>query len=893
MGDWAAFVRSRLHLTGLRETREAEIVEDVARLLDDAYREAMASGLDEAEARAAAEQHITDWDALARQLSRSPRQRTPWFDRWSSAVDDRAASAGGFSWAGRVFSDVRHGLRLMLRTPGFSFLAVIMIALGTGANAAVFSVVHGVLVESPFDRPDDIASVAIVPPAGSPTAAVPRDVLARVSAVAAAGVMAEFTTGSPVVTGVDVPRRTQVQCIEAEMVQVLGAPASMGRWFAREEDTPTGPAVVVISHAFWRTVLNSDPAVLGRRLLLDDMPVEVIGVMPRGFDGPLSRPNRDLWAPFGQLTPARPAYGCRLREDTGNALLRVHPGVAIADAESRLNAAIGPIQMKDGSGRLKLIPVLEETHGNLRPMLLALTGAVIAVLLIACANVANLGLARLVSRRREIAVRLALGATRPRIILQTVVEQLVVAAIGAAAGLLLAFLAFDALLALLPRTLPQKDLVSLNVAVLAASVGVTLLSALLVGLVPAVQCSRVSLRGGLADTQRTATAGSRTFRWALVVGELALGVVLLVGALLMIRTFLILRPDSPGFDPSNKSVALIRLPAALPADERRQFSDAAARQLLETRAARQVATTTYLPMSRVVDMAQLRIDDSDARAMSSSISANYLDVMRIPLVRGRAFQAGDSAGAEPVALVNEAFVRRWLGSREPLGAIVEMRPGQGAVEARRVVGVVGDTRFTGLDDRPRPEIYLPIAQQMTGNPYLIVSGDPADLAALPSRLREIVNRLRPGQLVDRVDRLESLLAAEVAQPRLGAWLLGLFGGIAVLLAVIGLGTTLAWSVAERRREIGVRMALGATPARIRQLVIRQTAGLASLAIVVGLTAAAFATRLIESWLYGIARHDGRTYLACAAGMLIAALVAAYVPTRRATRVDPLVTLREE
>jgi predicted permease len=882
--DWSAYVRRHLHLSGLDAAREAEIVEDVARQLDDAYREALAAGLTELDARARAERHISDWTALARELSASPRLRRPAVDRWSAALDDRAVTRARF---GGVVTDIRHGIRLMLKTPGFSALAILMLALGTGANAAVFSVVDGVLLRSPFDRPHEIAGVRVGPD-GRQTSAVPVEIWDRVAGLSHAVVAASTRTiGSPIVTGVEVPRRTQVECVEASMLDVLGSRPLMGRWFSAAEDTPAGDPVGVASFAFWQGALEGDPGVLGRRILLDGSPLTIIGVMRRGFDGPLSLLERDLFVPTGQSTAGRGAFGCRPPDATVNGFVRVRPGLTLDEAAASMNAALG------GPVRVSLYSVTEATVGDLQGMFGALAGAVIAILLIACANVANLGLARLVGRRREIAVRLALGATRGRILRQTVTEQLVMAAVGAGAGLVVAAVMFDSVLALLPRGLPHAAVVELNGRVLVATIGITLAAALVVGLVPAWQASAIGLRSGLAHDDRAQTPGGRRTRWVLVGSELALGTMLLVGALLMVRTFLTLQPSEPGFDPANKVVALVRVEDT-PLAESRAFRNEVVRQLRESPGIGAVAMASHLPLVRTLALWRMTLDGTTSEVITRFISPNYPDVMRMAVVRGRGFADADGPAAAPVMLVNEAFVRRWMPGREPLGAMVTLgAPRNKTPVARRIVGVLGSTRYSGADTQPRPEVFLPIEQETYDASYFVISGTPAALAAAPATLRRIVTALRPGQLVDRIDRFETILADAVSYPRLGAWLLGLFGGLAVLLSAIGLGATLAWSVAERRREIGVRMALGAPAGAIRGLVVRHTMLLTSLAVTIGLTGAWFASRLIEGWIYGVTRTDTLTYAACGAGMFAVALVASYLPTRRATRVDPIGVLRAD
>ena len=885
MVDWVAYVRARLRLTGLDAARESEIVEDVAHQLDDAYREALAAGSSEADARRRTERHIADWDALGRELSASPRLRQPAVDRWSDRLDDRAIARGRF---GGFSADLRHGVRLMLQTPGFSALAILMLALGTGANAAVFSVIDAVMLRSPFERPHEVAQVTVTGPDGRRSGAVPRELYERLTAMTHLVTSAAIrTNSSPVVTNVDVPRRTQVECVSAGMIAVLGSRPLMGRWFSAEEDTPSGAPVGVVSFKFWQGTLNADPNVLGRRIMLDGSPLTVVGVMRPGFDGALSLIDRDIHAPVGQSTAGRPAFACRAPGETVSAFVRVRAGLSLAEAEAAATAAIG------GPLRINLLSISEQTTGDLRGLFVALTGAVIAILLIACANVANLGLARLVGRRREIAVRLALGATRGRILRQTVTEQLVVGAVGAAAGVLVAALTFDAVLALLPRGLPHAATVELNGRVLATSIGVTLAAALAVGLVPAWQASAIGLRAGLAHDGRAQTPGGRRARWTLVVSELALGTMLLVGALLMIRTFLTLRPSEPGFDPTNKVAALMRV-EGLPLGDTRAFRNDVVQQLLALPGIRAVAMTSHLPLVRTVAMWNMTADGASGEVITRFISPNYPEVMRIPVIRGRGFADADDGQAPAVALVNETFVRRWLPNREPLGAVVTLGlPRSRTPTTRQIVGILGDTRYSGADTLPRAEIFVPIEQETFDASRFVISGTPAALARMPDTLRRIVTGLRPGQLVDQIEPLETLLGSEVAYPRLGAWLLGLFGGLAVLLSAIGLGATLAWSVAERQREIGVRMALGAPSGAIRALVVRHTMLLTALGVAIGLSGAWFASRLIERWIYGVARTDAVTYAACGVAMLAVALIAAYLPTRRATRVDPLASLRAD
>jgi putative ABC transport system permease protein len=789
--------------------------------------------------------------------------------------------------------DVRHSLRLLRKTPGFTLVAIVMLALGTGANAALFSVVDAVLLRSPYGRLDEIAQVGTQAPNGRATVAVSRkaylQLAARNQLVVAA---ATYTPSSPVATAIDVPRRVQAECVPASMIDVLGAQPLMGRWFTAEEDRAGAPGVAVVSFRFWKNDLHADPSVLGRGLTLDGEPVTIVGVMRRGFAGILSIANRDLWVPSGQTTASRPLYGCRAPSDFVNAFVRLRPGLSAEEGTRHLSDAFTRSGLADADARLVLLSMSDQLLGSVRGPFAALVGAVLAVLLIACANVANLGLERLAGRQRELAVRIALGAGRARIVRQVLVEHSLIAMAGSAVGLFVAYLAMDALVALLPSALPHLDDVRLNARVLVATLAVAIVGVLGAGLFPALRTSAVDMRAGLTGRDRGMTRGTHAIRRAFVVSQLALGAVLLTGALLMIQTFLVLRPSNPGFDARDKSLALVRLPATLAPAERFRFFEQVVQELRGIGGIRDVAGTTYVPMSRAVDVLEMTIGDSKGRVFAGSVSPNYFETIAVPIRRGRTLLPNDRIGAPNVALINESFVRRWLDGREPLGSSIHLALGE-ATTTVQVVGVIADMRSWGADTLARPELYLPMAQTMLGSPYFVVRADPRARAALGGTMREIVQRARPNQLVDRVESFAALIDAEVARPRFGAWLFGLLAGLAVLLSAIGLAATLSWIVAERRREIGIRMALGARPHQVSWLVTRQALILSLSGTAFGLTAAAFGTRLLEGWLYGVTPLDPATFAMCAAGMAIISLAAAYAPTRRATRVDPLISIKAE
>jgi putative ABC transport system permease protein len=794
------------------------------------------------------------------------------------------ASALRTSWWRAWGHDVRHAARVLRRAPGFVGVAVLMIGLGTGAGTAVFSVVDAVLLRSAFVSPESIALVYTRRPNGQLTAVVPVDTYRRIAVhpvppVRAVGLL---TIASPVVTRVDTPRRTQTECLSPSVAGILGTRSFLGRWFTDEDARAGAPAVAVVSRRFWRGTLGSDPHVIGRVIALDEVPVTIIGVMPAGFDGPLSRVGRDLWVPYGLSSTTAFRLGCRTPGAAVNAIAKLDDGATLEQGRAALTAAAGaPIWLES---------MRTVTVGELEHPFNALVGAVLAVLFIACANVANLGLERLAGRRREIAIRLAIGATPGRIGRETVAEHVLVSLAGAALGVTIAAAGFDAMVALLPASLPNLDAIALNVRVLAAMLTLALAGGVATGVVSAWQVARSSQASGLAVNDRGHSSRHSHVRHVLVTAEIALGVLLLVAALLMVRTFLTLRPTAPGFDPNGKYLALIRLPAGTPQADRQAFVELVSTELLTQPGITAVASTTTVPMRRSVSIREATVGAETADVYTGAVSPNYFDLMGIAVVRGRPFTERDRTGAHAVAIVNETFARRFFPDSDPVGQTVTLAAASGS-DVLQVVGVTGDTRTFGGDTRTRPFVYRPLAQADDGNSFFVMGVDRRAAAGLPATVRRVVASVRPDLLVDEVARLLDEMHAEVAQPRLGAWLFGGFAALAVLLAAVGLAATLTWSVTERRREIGIRVALGATGAHVRRLVVGQTMTMAAVGVGAGLVGAAWATRLLAGWLYGVSPLDAATFAACGAFMIAVALAAAWLPTRRASRVDPAVVLR--
>ena len=669
--------------------------------------------------------------------------------------------------------------------------------------------------------------------------------------------------------------------------------------------------MAVISHRFWQRVMNGAPDALGRQLNLNGLPITIIGVMPHGFSGRTSHDNTDGWLPIA-MPPLVKAPPRRRAETTGdvdlaglpacvpdgtlNVFARLKPAISYGAAARRTTDESGIDRLPDwrgnAGGRVAINQLENINVSEMKTPLLALVGAVGFVLLIAYANVANLQLERAVGRRRELAIRLAIGATRGRVLRQTLTETLLLYLIGGAAGAVAAMWTMHLIVGLLPAGVPHIDEVAVNTRVLIVTLAFSCTAGIVVGLGPALTAASPGMLAHLKVSAPTGFRGGTWIRRALVVAQVALSLTLMVGAALMVRTFLTLRPTSPGFVSQDKVTAVVRerSPSAVPPDVffRRLFD-----RLAEIPGTQAVSGSTYLPMSGVVTSGAVSAGNATLSPWRGAVTPNYFAEMQIPIIRGRAFADADGAATPPVVIVNETFAHRAWGDGDPIGAIVITNARGGGRVARRVVGLARDTRSLGGDLITRPEMYTPFAQDAGANLNIILrTSDPFDVR-LPAQIRAAATGLDPLQVVDRIRPLQAMLDDGVATPRFGAWLLGVFAAMAVLLAAIGLAASIAWWVAQRTREIGVRMALGADAASVMRLFVRQGLALTTAGVVVGLGGAAAATRLLSGWLYGVTPLDVPTFAGSAAGMLTIALLASYFPARRAALVDPLVTLKAE
>ena len=802
-----------------------------------------------------------------------------------------------------LWQDVRCGLRMLRKNAGFAMVAVLTLALGIGANTAIFSVIHAVLLSPlPYDHPDRITLVRESNPSkGFEQFSVsPPNYMDWKNAAGAFEQMASMSRGQFSYTGGAEPERLVGARVAASFFSVLGAQPELGRTFLPDDDVVGKASVVVLSHGLWTQHFGSDPQVIGKSLTLDGESYRVIGVMRNGFQFPR---GVQLWLPseFDERSLSPRARGAHYL----TVIARLKPGASIDQAQAEMVAISKRLEQlypnTNTGWTSKVVALSEATVGNIRPTLLVLFGAVGFLLLIACANVANLLLARATARQREIAIRFSLGASRLRIARQLLTESILLSGIACALGLLLAEWAMRALRTLPPSTLPRAESIGLDLPVLGFAAGVAVLTALLFGFAPALQITRGAPSETLKEGGRTASAGRHGVRSALVVLETTLALVLLVGSGLLFKSFLRLQTVDPGFQSKNILTANISLPKSKYSTDAQtiQFFGQVLERMQAVPDVKEAAVASGNPidgsnLSFVFATKQLQAlaPADQPSAGYYVVSPNYFHTLGIPLLVGRYFTQGDFAGSPRVAIISQAVAQRFFHDRSPIGQTIKIGVGAGDPPWREIVGVVGDVKDDGLGEAATMTVYEPCTQQAWSSMSLFLRSD-SDPSHLASVLRSQVMSVDKDQPVAEIATGEQMMSQAVAQPQLRTLLLSLFAGLALVLASLGIYGVMSNMVAQRTHEIGVRMALGAGQRSVLRLVLSNGMRLTLLGIALG-TAGAFAlTRLMKSFLFHVTPTDPATFLEVALFLLAVALLASYIPARRATRVDPVVALRYE
>jgi putative ABC transport system permease protein len=800
--------------------------------------------------------------------------------------------------------DVRYALRALAKSPGFVAVSGAALALGIGANTAIFSVVNSVLLHPlPYKDPAQLVWIADFLPRRGMNGVLDADYFAWRRQNHTFQDMAAYAQGPGfTLTGTGEAERLRGTKVTASFFHVLGIAPRLGRSFLPEEDRPGGAHVAVLSDALWRRRFAADPVVVGRAITLDGNPYTVVGILPPDFEFP-GNSRAELIVPFALSGQAIQSEQTVI---VLQAVARLRPGIstnaAAADLDAinqRLQASYpeGYAQMMAGA-RAQVIPLHDWLVGNVRPALLMLLGAVGFVLLIACANAANLQLARAVTREREMAVRAALGAGRWRLTRQLLTESLLLAMVGAASGLLLASWLVSLVRSLGPRDTPYLAGAHVDLRVLLFTFGVSLLSGLLLGLAPILAGFRVSLNDSLRQSGARSGAGARARRpqKALVIVEVALSLVLLVGAGLLIRSFLRLASVALGFDPHGVLTARVSLPPSLyqTDDRQRAFFAQFVERVQRLPGVISAGATAMLPLHGITMAAGVTVEGHAGAAPEAAgaaldvVTPGYFSALHIPLVAGRFLDARDTAGFPLALVVNRAFARAFFPNEDPIGRRIKMT----SDEWRTIVGVVADTKQTGLASGVAPEAFFSLEQWATSDMALVIRSS-ADPLSLVSAVRKQAAQLDKSLPLYSIETMDEMLSADVASQRFHASLLGAFAGLAVLLAAVGIYGAMAYAVGQRTREIGVRMALGAEPAGMLGMVLAQGLRMALTGVVVGLAGSFALTRFMRSLLFEVKPTDPATFAGVPLVLVVVALAASYIPAWRATHVDPMVALRYE
>ncbi len=894
MPDFKQQIRDRLAGSSLSPTREVEIVEELSQHLEDRYEQALSRGATEGEAYEAALLELKENGLLGLEIRRVERsvQQDPvpmGIERGANIIGDLA-------------QDLHYGLRMLVKNPSFTIVAVLALALGIGANSAIFSVVNTVLLRPlPYKNPGRLVmlweeATHLGFPKNTPSPANFIDWRAQNTVFEAMAAMVERSFN---LTGVGEPERFDGRRVSANLFDLLGVQPQLGRAFRAEEDKP-GSRVVILSNGLWQHRFGGDPRVIGQPVSLNGESYTVIGVMPGSFQFPTRRDQ--LWVPL--------AFDAKEAASRGNHFLeviaRMKPGVTLQQAQAEMSTIAARLAQQYPEENLRVGSVVtalqEQVVGDIKPALLVLLGAVGFVLLIACANVANLLLARAAARQKEIALRLALGAGRSRLTRQFLTESVLLAVIGGAVGLLLSIAGLRVLKTFIPDTISQAQAISIDAKVLVFTGLVALVTGIIFGLAPAMQVSHLDINDTLKEGGRDAAGGTRgnRIRALLVIGEIAVSFVLLMGAGLLINSFMHLRNLHPGFRANHLLTMKIPLSEVkYPDKERRSpFYAEVLRRVQALPGVQSAAVAGNLPLTYDGDSMPIGIEgrtdpppDQRPDVILRVVGPGYFSTMGIPLVRGRDFSEQDKADSARVVIVSEKTARHFWPGENPIGKRLKPGSTNRNIPWIEIIGVVKDVRQNDFVSEPKMQMYMPYQQLNSFAPNALVVRTNVEPLSLAGAVRNAIWAVDKDQPVSNLRSMDEIVSEAVARQRFSMLLLGIFAALAVVLAAVGIYGVMSYSIAQRTREIGLRIALGAQKSDVLKMILRQGLRFVAAGLAIGLAASFVLTRVMASLLFGISATDPATFVSISLVLIAVALLASYIPAVRAMKIDPMLALR--
>ncbi len=899
MPDWKDELRERLRGSRLSPERELEIIEELSQHLDEEYERALSGGASAEQARCAA---LADLEippslgaALESAAGRPPQNPT------------LLGKEAGSSFFADLLQDLRYGVRMLRKNPGFTCIAVLALALGIGANTAIFSVVDAILLKPlPYKNPDQLVVIwenatHLGFPKNTPS---PANFLDWREQSTVFNGMAAFAERSFNLTGVGEPERLDGRRVSANLFDLLGVKPLFGRTFAADEDKP-GTKVAIINEGLWKRRFGSDPKVIGRALTLNGESYTVVGVMPGSVRLPAFGNWRDqVWVPLAFTAEEAAGRGNHYLE----VIARMKPGVTLQKARTEMQTIAARLAQEYPKYNLRIgsvvNPLSEEIVGDMKPALLVLLGAVAFVLLIACANVANLLLARAAARQKEIALRLALGADRARLTKQLLVESVLLSLLGGGVGLVLAYAGLNILTRFIPPDLAQAGAIAIDGKVLGFTLLIALVTGLLFGLAPASQVSHFNLNDTLKEGGRDSGAGTRgkRLRSSLVIAEVAVSFILLIGAGLLINSFMHLRNLDPGFRVDHLLALNVDLSEVKYPDNARRtaFFDEVVRRVQALPGVRSVAVAGNLPFTYNGDSMPIAVEgipdpppDEWPDVIYRAVGPGYFGTMGIPLVRGRDFNDQDTINSPMTVVVSEKAAQHYWPNDNPIGKRLKGGATSSDAPWRTVIGVVKDVRQNDFIAEPKMQMYFDYRQLISLTPNALVIRTDVDPLSLASSVRNAIWAVDKDQTVANIDSMENIVAGAVARQRFSMLLLAVFAGLALVLAAVGIYGVMSYSVAQQTREIGIRIALGAKRSNVLRMTLGQGMKLVGTGLAVGLLGALLLTRVMASLLFGISATDPFTFLSIALVLLAVAALASYLPALRATKVDPMIALRAQ